>query len=491
MITLIFPHQLFRNNPALVHGAQVLIIEELLFFTQYRFHKAKLVFHRASMKYYANFLQEKGFNVRYISAQDPLHDIRLLLYELGKQGVRQIQYCELTDNWLEKRILKAASLAKIALKVVQSPAFFNSKETITSKLKNQKKLFQTTFYIAERKQNNVLLDLNGNPLGGQWTFDADNRKPWPKSKVVLEIQFPPSNHFLTDAIGYINEHFDKNPGEVPMPFPYPITFKDSDNWLDDFITNRLNEFGPYEDAMLTKAVFLNHSILSPLLNSGLLIPSQVLDAVIMSMTSKSLHLPSVEGFVRQLTGWREFIRGVYEVSGSAERSMNFFGFSRKLPSSFYDGSTGIEPIDETIKKVLKNAYVHHIERLMVIGNFMLLCEIDPDEVYQWFMELFIDAYDWVMVPNVYGMSQFADGGLMSTKPYISGSNYLLKMGDFQKGDWQFLWNALYWRFIHTHRAFFAGNPRMRMMVSAFDKFSEEKKTSLMKVADEFLLSFDD
>jgi deoxyribodipyrimidine photolyase-related protein len=180
------------------------------------------------------------------------------------------------------------------------------------------------------------------------------------------------------------------------------------------------------------------------------------------------------------------MRGVYISKGSYERTKNFWGFKRKIPKSFYDGTTGIPPIDDTIKKVLKTGYCHHIERLMVLGNFMLLCEFDPDEVYQWFMELFIDAYDWVMVPNIYGMSQFADGGLMATKPYISGSNYLMKMSDYKKGEWQEVWDGLFWRFMHVHSDFFLSNPRLSMLVKMFDKMPEEKQKQHLVNANSFI-----
>jgi len=181
---------------------------------------------------------------------------------------------------------------------------------------------------------------------------------------------------------------------------------------------------------------------------------------------------------------------MYVFRGGRQRTTNFWNFKRKIPASFYEGTTGIDPLDHTIKKVLKNAYCHHIERLMVLGNFMLLCEFDPDEVYRWFMELFIDAYDWVMVPNVYGMSQFADGGMMSTKPYLGGSNYLMKMGNHPKGDWQKTWDALFWRFMHVHRDFFQKNPRMGMLIRSFDKMPESKQKNHMETAENFLKKLD-
>ena len=189
-------------------------------------------------------------------------------------------------------------------------------------------------------------------------------------------------------------------------------------------------------------------------------------------------------------GWREFIHLVYEREGGKQRTTNYWKFSRKIPEGFWTGNTGIAPIDATIKKILATGYSHHIERLMVLGNFMLLCEFDPDQVYQWFMELFIDAYDWVMVPNVYGMTQFADGGLMTTKPYISGSNYLMKMSDYPKGDWQPIWDGLFWRFMHVHRDFFLKNPRLGMLVKTFDKMSPEKQQLHLNNAEWFLKELD-
>jgi deoxyribodipyrimidine photolyase-related protein len=181
---------------------------------------------------------------------------------------------------------------------------------------------------------------------------------------------------------------------------------------------------------------------------------------------------------------------MYEAKGVTQRTANYWNFTRNIPKSFYNATTGINPVDITIEKVLQTGYCHHIERLMVLGNFMVLCEFHPDQVYRWFMELFIDAYDWVMVPNVYGMSQFADGGLMATKPYISGSNYLMKMSDFPKGKWQEIWDALFWRFMHVHRDFFTQNPRLGMLIKSFDKMSAEKQGHLIDTANQYLSELD-
>lgn len=246
------------------------------------------------------------------------------------------------------------------------------------------------------------------------------------------------------------------------------------------------EFGRYEDAIDTENSILHHSVLSPLLNVGLITPKELIDACLLYAAENNVPINSTEGFVRQIIGWREFIRGSYESRGSEERTTNFWNFKKKIPASFCDGTTGILPVDQTIKKVLQTGYCNHIERLMILGNFMMLCEFDPDEVYQWFMQLFIDSYDWVMVRNVYGMSQFSDGGLMATKPYISGSNYLIKMSNYQKRAWQEVWDDLFWRFMHTLRDFFLANPRLGMLVRMFDKMPNAKRESHLLNAETYL-----
>jgi deoxyribodipyrimidine photolyase-related protein len=226
------------------------------------------------------------------------------------------------------------------------------------------------------------------------------------------------------------------------------------------------------------------------LNIGLLHPNELVSMAIAIGTEQQLGMNNIEGFVRQVMGWREYIRAVYQIQGVSARKRHFWNHHRPLPKQFWQGQTGIEPIDQMVLGLKETAYAHHIERLMVAGNFMLLCEIDPDDVYRWFMELFIDAYDWVMVPNVYGMSQFADGGMMSTKPYISGSNYLLKMSNFEKGAWCPIWDGLYWRFIQKHRAFFLKNPRSAMMVRQWDKMDSEKQRQHLVLAEGFLKKLD-
>jgi deoxyribodipyrimidine photolyase-related protein len=489
-VNLIFPHQLFQESPLFEENAPFYVIEEYLFFKQYPFHKQKIAFHRASMKCYTNFLQKvKHFEVNYIDSITSLSDIRLLIPELKNLGFDQINYIDPTDNWLQKRIITACNENQIKSKQFNSPLFLNTKAELYSFFREDKKKYhQTTFYKEQRKKHNILIDKDGKPNEGKWTFDMDNRKKYPSKKIPPVIHYPDKDEYFEEAKHYVETHFSNHLGELTSYCLYPTSFETTKSWLYQFFEHRFMEFGVYEDAIVKENSILNHSVLSPMLNVGLITPKEVIVNCLIYAKDNNVPINSTEGFVRQIIGWREFIRGVYEVKGSEERTTNFWNFKNKIPPSFYDGTTGIDPIDQTIKKLLKTGYCHHIERLMILGNFMLLCEFDPDEVYRWFMELFIDAYDWVMVTNIYGMSQFADGGLMASKPYISGSNYLIKMSNYKKGEWQNVWDGLFWRFMHTHREFFLSNPRLGMLVRMFDKMPEETRKKHLENGRQYLLS---
>ena len=482
--SILFPHQLFKTSPILDLDCEIYLVEEFLFFRHYMFHKQKIAFHRASMKAYEAYLTSQGKQVNYIESTTELSDIRKLIPELIENGIKKLHIIDPTDNWLEKHILSVSDNTE--LHWYDNPLFINTKEDLSSFFKpSKKKFFQTSFYKDQRKANHILMD-GGAPVGGKWTYDSDNRKKYPKGKTPPSIHFPEPSSYHTEAFEYVASNFDNHYGELSEFVVYPIDHNSAETWFQQFLEFRFHEFGIYEDAIVKEEHFLNHSLLSPLINIGLLDPMYVITTAIGYAKANDIPLNSTEGFVRQIIGWREFIRGVYEVKGSEERTKNFWNFDRKIPKSFYDGTTGIAPIDDVIKKILKTGYAHHIERLMILGNFMVLCEFDPDDVYKWFMELFIDAYDWVMVPNVYGMSLFADGGLMSTKPYISSSNYIMKMSNYGKGEWQSTWDGLFWTFMDKHREFFLNNPRLGMLIRTFDKMTPETKEKHFENGQKFI-----
>jgi len=483
-VSLVFPHQLFESNPCLDKSRPVYIIEEFLFFNQYQFHKTKLAYHRATMKFYENFLQNEGHIVEYVDSNSELHDFQKLATYLKEHGAVKIHFCEVVDDWLSQRIKNSG----LEMEIYQTPMFLNSRDELLTYFSNKKKFFQTEFYIDQRKKRSILVDERNKPTGGKWSYDAENRKKYPKDKVPPPNINLPKNNFDIEAENYISDRYPSNYGE--LGFKYPSTFQEARLWLKDFFENRLAEFGIYEDAIVANESILNHSVLTPMLNNGLLTPQYIVVETLKYASKREIPLNSLEGFLRQIIGWREYIRAVYMLKGREERTKNFWKFKRRIPASLYHAHTGIAPLDTTITKALKTAYNHHIERLMVLGNFMLLAEIQPDDVYQWFMEMYIDAYDWVMVPNVYGMSQFADGGLMATKPYISGSNYLSKMSDYKQGNWSEIWDALFWNFMDKQRTFFLSNPRIGMLVHIFDKMSTDKRSRYIQIAEDYLQKLD-
>jgi deoxyribodipyrimidine photolyase-related protein len=483
-IILFYPHQIFDNSLLITEKRTVVFVEDPLFFTQYPFHKQKLVLHRASMKAFEKRLKQKKIPTEYIE-YSKLNDSEDIASILSIKGVKKVYMHDPVDNWLEKKIKKGLRKYSIEYKYVDSPNFVTSLSEGNSYFDSQKNYFFTSFYIWQRKRKEILLDKNNKPLGGKWTFDTENRKKLPKGHrppVTITLK---KTAFVLEAIKYVEKHFSDNPGSIEN-FNYPVTSEEAATWLMHFLEYRLHYFGDYEDAISTSESVLYHSMLTAPLNIGLLNPTDILSCVLEYEKKMNIPLNSLEGFIRQILGWREYIRLIYVREGSFQRTSNYWDNKRHIPASFWNGTSGIPPLDMVIKRVLDSAYSHHIERLMVVGNMMLLCGFLPDEIYEWFMALYIDSYDWVMVPNVYGMSQYADGGRITTKPYISSSNYILKMSDFKKGPWCDIWDGLYWKFIEERKEFFLSNPRMAIMPRQLEKMDNVKKNRLFSGSSKFL-----
>lgn len=480
--TIIYPHQLFKNHPALAVGRKVYLVEEPLLLNEFPVHNQKLLLHRLSMQAYKNELEEKGFDVTYISVQE-MNKTSEIFENIAKDGIISLHIVDTTDFLLEKRISKAATTHHFELTRYESPLFILSKHDAVARYIDSKK-HMAQFYKKLRKDKNILIDEDGNPTGGQWSFDEDNRKKLPKGLALPDDISSYSNEDASKAKEWLSSVPEEKYGVPAVCFPY--THASALEYLQLFLKERFANFGTYEDAIPSAHARVFHSTLSPLMNIGLLSPQEVIDAALEFSQKENVGLNNTEGFVRQILGWREFIRASYESDGVAMRTKNFWRHTRTLPQSYWNGTTSIPPVDTAIKNALEYGYSHHIERLMVLGNFMLLNETDPDEVYKWFMAMYVDAYDWVMVPNVYGMSQFADGGIFATKPYISGSNYLKKMSDYKPGEWEEIWTALYWNFINTHKEFFISNHRLSMMPRLLEKMDIEKKATHLDIAKEWL-----
>ncbi len=485
LVRLVFPNQLFREHLNAAASTRFILIEDDLFFQQYKFHKQKLVLHRATMQVFSRQLEEQGFSVEYIESSSQTSSMDQLEALLTKLSPKSLSYYELSDIWLTQRIEKLIKNHSITAERLVSPGFLTTLGQIDEFFNTNPNRMQQ-FYEWQRKRLNVLINTNGKPTGGKWSFDAANRKKLPKNLVVAQPYPELKLSDVDEAKTWVESNFPKNPGMINT-FSYPITHGSAEKQLHTFLRERLKLFGPYEDAISSQEPQIFHSILSPLLNIGLLTPQQVLDAVLHYADKNNIPIESLEGFIRQLIGWREYMRATYLHYGTNMRNGNFLNFNNKLDKRWWGGTVGLVPVDTVIKRVIETGYAHHIERLMILGNIMVLLRINPNEVYEWFMSLFIDAYDWVMVPNVYAMSQFAAGDKITTKPYVSGSNYIIKMSDYKKGEWSETWDALYWAFINDYRKIIEKNYRSRMLVNIYDSFDSDKKQRLNGLAKQYIL----
>ncbi len=481
---LIFPHQLFAEHFSYDPKTLFIFIEDDLFFREFTFHKQKLILHRASMQFHYKRLQNAGFEVEYIETSTSQTSMDRLAELLTHKTIKNIHYHDLVDDWLQQRLDAVCEKYTLTAERSPSPAFLTTRGEIDDYFDRQPNRMQH-FYEWQRRRLSILMDKNGTPVGGKWSFDEANRKKLPASIQLPKQYDDEPSADRDDAIAWVRRHFAENPGNGDS-FHYPITHDGAVRRLHSFLSERFELFGPYEDAITTQGGELFHSVLSPLINNGLLTPRQVIDEALAYAETHTIPIESLEGFIRQIIGWREYMRATYVKFGRKMRMKNHLSATHSLDKSWWDGTTGLDPIDDTIKRVLDTGYAHHIERLMILGNSMVLLRISPDEVYTWFMTLFIDAYDWVMVPNVYAMSQFAAADFITTKPYISGSNYIIKMSDYKKGAWSEIWDALYWRFIDDFREMIAANPRSSMMVSLYDRMNDEKKDTVKTVSQKWL-----
>ena len=491
---IVFPNQLYSDHPGLdLNPSRVVLIEDSLFFGDsyypMTFHKQKIWLHRATMKRYEQALQSKGLETLYLEHNSEAGSLRNHLSEIGQSMTstpRKLMVVEPDDFMLEKRLRRCCDELKLELQFLPNPGFINQPHENQEYRAGKKRWFMADFYKFQRKRLDILMD-GDQPQGGKWSFDEANRKKVPKKMLgsIPELLTLKRDSIDQEAVDHVNQNYAGNLGSVEQLF-YPTSHADAKKWLRHFLKHKFEHFGDYEDAIVEGESWLWHSLLTPALNIGLLTPRQVVKETLAFANKNEVPLNSLEGFLRQVIGWREFIRATYHDHGVEMRTTNHWQHHRSIPSSFYDGTTGIPPVDDTIQRVLKTGYCHHIERLMVLGGFMFLCEFDPDQIYQWFMEMFVDSYDWVMVPNAYAMSQHADGGLITTKPYFSGSSYIRKMSHYRAGPWCDIWDGLYWRWIWNHVDSLGKNPRWAMMCSMAKKMDAAKRQTHIDNANGYL-----
>lgn len=419
---LILPNQLF-DTKYLDKSYSYTIWECPHFFTAYNYNKKKLLLHRASMQYYYSYLISKGFKASYCDFNKPLPTSEYTLYyPINKLDVLGLpKNCSFYDK--------------------PTPNLLLSPELTHKYRQKTKNFFFNAFYMWCKKQLNIIPNVKSQ--------DKLNRQVPKLPKYIQDIKQPFDNRpnqikYIKEATLYVNKHFKNNCGHTDN-FIYPITHADSRKWLEHFIKHKFKSFGTYQDYIDSKDPYLYHSLLSALLNIGLLNPMDIIDVI--SKHKSNIPMNSYEGFIRQLF-WREYQHYCYLY---ADFSTNYFGNNKKLGKEWYTGSTGIIPVDDSIKEAFNSGYLHHIKRLMVIGNYMNLSGIHPKEGYRWFMEFSCDSYEWVMHQNVYDMVFFVSGGKTMRRPYISSSNYIIKMSNYHKGEWCELWNQKYRDFINRNK----------------------------------------
>lgn len=476
-----FDNQQFKDNEV------IFMCEDFGLCSDIKHHKSKIALFFSAMRSFRDEAQKKGIRVIYydFSQNFKKNYTDKLLELINSEAFSKIIFFEIEDKNFESKIFNLMKEQKIDFEVKETPMFLDNRQSFNEFCGDKKFILQANYYKKMRKRLDILME-GGKPVGGKWSFDDQNRKKLPKNYVLPRISNIEPRDDFDEISKFIEAEFKNHPGAIDTIFPY--THEQANIWLENFLEKRFHDFGPYEDAITENEHFQLHSVLSTSMNIGLLTPKIVINRAIDYAFANDIPLNSLEGFVRQIIGWREFIRGMYQKFSDKMTKGNYWNHSAKLTSNWYEASTGIDPLDDAIKGALNFGYTHHINRLMVISSIMNMSRIDPDEIYCWFMEMFVDSSEWVMVPNVYGMGTFADGGLFATKPYICGSSYILRMSNFKKGPWCEIVDGLYWKFIADNKDFFIKNPRLSLMVRALDKLEESRKERIFGLADSFINS---
>ena len=491
VLRIVFADQLSLSNLALNNLNNddfLLFYEPLDTFYEIRHHKHKITLLISSLRKlvtkvkHTNILHHKITKKNNQNLKDALFEI------VDKNNINKIMVSKPSDFKIYKDLLFFSQSNNIELEILEDKKFISNVEDFTDWASDKKTRIQEYYYRWLRKKYNIFMNQEGKPIGDKWNFDKDNRKGIKQ----LKSDIPERKKLIPDQITFdamvdVEECFPNSIGTLEN-FNWATTHEEAENLLDDFIERFLVNYGAFQDAINKENTFMFHSLLSPYLNCGLLDPEICIQKAEKKYYESNGEIPinSVEGFIRQILGWREFIKGVYWENMPKYKNLNYWSHSLKLNDNWYEGDTGIPPLDDAIKESKKFAYSHHINRLMIIANLMNLTGIHPNEMYRWFMEMYIDAYDWVMVPNVYGMGSYADGGIFSTKPYICGSSYMLRMSNYSKGDWCDTVDGLYWRFVEKNIKFFESNPRLAVMTRSLTNMNKERKKTIFKSAEEFI-----
>lgn len=489
--------QLSESHPGLTAAqaqnepVQVVMVESTARLRRYPYHRWKLVLLISAMRHFAQELENRGFKVDYRQSENMLAGLVEHVRAFEPSTIVTMQASEYYG-----RLFQESLSGKLAtpVQVLPNTQFLTGSFNPYPDLPADKRIRQESFYRQIRQNFNLLMQENGSPVGGSWNFDRENRQPLPEGLHAPEpVRFEPDT--VTRAVMHEMDKAGLGFGDT-SDFSLAVTHPQAEEVFKDFIDCRLVYFGHYEDAMSQEQAVLYHSGISPYLNLGLLDPISVCHSVEKAYQQGKAPINSVEGFIRQVAGWREFIYWQYCRQMPGLDQTNFWQAERPLPDWFWDGKAPMNCLQRVIERVLTRGYCHHIERLMVISNFCQLAGINPDEVNRWFLSCFIDAYEWVMLPNVYGMGLFADGGITASKPYIASARYIQRMSNYcigcrfnpkkRSGENACPYNFLYWNFMIQHELILKGNPRMGPIVYGLDRLAGDEKVTIQREARTFL-----
>jgi len=469
-----------------------------------RMHKMRLVFLLSCMRHFRTALEEKGYQVDYYALDDPDAGRAALCKQgwqaclrdhLGRFGSEKLVVTEPMQHWLDDALRgQAVANLEVEVEVVPTNQFIISRQQFRSWEQIQNELVMENFYRMMRQSLDILME-GEEPKGGKWNYDVENRVPPMGNMNIPPLPSTPVDPVTQGVIQLVDRDFSDFPG-LTAGFCLPVTRAQAVTWFEDFLGKRIRLFGMYQDAMLKNEWHMYHSLISPLLNVGLLSPLEVIRQVEQLSNENKIPLNSSEGFVRQVLGWREYVNGIYWTNMPQYSRGNFFDHQNELPKMLIDGRTRMNCVKEVVLQTWEKGYAHHIQRLMIIGNFCLLTQIDPSSVLKWFLEAYIDAHEWATIPNVIGMILFADGGYLGTKPYAASANYIGKMSDYCRGcyykarkrvgDRACPFNFLYWYFLKQNAELLKDNPRMSMVYNLLYRKTESEMTLVIRSSEHFI-----
>ena len=465
--------------------------------TYVRHHKKKIAFLFSAMRHFAEELRALGWTVDYVKLDAPENSGNFsaqLTDAISKFMPERVLVTEAGEWRVSQMLEKWQSEFSIPVDILSDNRFLCSHLNFKEWSLGRKQLRMEYFYRDMRRKTGLLME-GDNPVGGKWNFDAENRKAAAVDLFLPRPKTCPPDSITQDVLALVEARFGDHFGDL-APFWFAVTRADAEAAFATFIEKALPYFGDYQDAMLTGEPFVYHSVIAQYLNCGLLDPLRICAQVEAAYRDGKAPLNAAEGYIRQVIGWREYVRGIYWLKMPGYERSNFFSHSRALPSFYWTAETDLACVKAAVTQTKEHAYAHHIQRLMVTGNFALLAGIDPYTLHEWYLSVYSDAYEWVELPNTVGMSQFADGGVLASKPYVASGAYINRMSNYcgscsydvkqRTGPKACPFNALYWDFIARHREKIGHNPRMMQMVRTYDKFSDEEQQRIADSAKTFL-----